>query len=82
MEVRENSSGAPGNMCEMCGVCRKPLLPHETALFRSGRGNLIQLHTRSGPVLVHWECASAFRTTSDLMRAVTGGMEHIDYLTE
>ena len=77
-----NPFNAGKQTLERCGICQKPLMPHETALFRSGKGNLIQVHTKKGLVLVHWECASPYRTTSELVRAVTGGAEDLDYLTE
>lgn len=63
-----------------CGICQKELLPHEVALFHSGKGNLVQLHTGDGIVLIHWACAEPYETTSELLQAVTGGRQNLDYL--
>ncbi len=63
-----------------CGICHKPFMTHEVALFHSGKGNLVQVHTDKGIVLIHWSCAQPYETTSELLQAVTGGRQNLDYL--
>jgi len=64
----------------VCPVCDERLLPHELALFHSGKGNLIQIHTRKGPVWVHPECAEKFETRNQLVQFVTEGADDHSWL--
>ena len=70
-----------GNEAAMkCPVCKETILPHETALFFSGKGNLVQMRVRESIVLIHSECADSFETRSDLLRFLTDGREDLSWL--
>ncbi len=64
----------------MCPVCKKTILPHEVALFFSGKGNLVQMRTGTEVVLIHQECANSFETRSDLLCFLTDGREDLSWL--
>ncbi|NOY23428.1 MAG: hypothetical protein GXO70_07950 [Acidobacteria bacterium] len=68
--------------CEavMCPVCKETILPHEVALFFSGKGNLVQMRIGVEVVLIHQECADSFETRSDLLRFLTDGKEDLSWL--
>jgi len=64
----------------ICPVCKKTILPHEVALFFSGKGNLVQMRVEEDVVLVHWECADSFETRSHLLRFLTNGKDDLSWL--
>ena len=70
---RENNS-------DKCAVCDEVILPHEKALFLSGRGNLVQIQWSGRTFLIHPECAQDFPTRSELFRYVTGGEADLSWL--
>ncbi|NOZ12354.1 MAG: hypothetical protein GXO69_01750 [Acidobacteria bacterium] len=63
-----------------CPVCKENIFPHETALFFSGRDNLVQMRLGDAVVLIHRECADSFETRSDLLRFLTNGKSDLSWL--
>ncbi len=63
-----------------CPVCGEKILPHEEALFFSGRGNLVQMWVGERVVLIHRECADSFETRSELLRFLTRGKADLSWL--
>ena len=63
-----------------CPLCKEVFLPHETALFYSGRCNLAKIYLSDGYVLVHHECAEQYPTTSELVKALTEGKEDFSHM--
>ena len=75
MEKKTVNSGA-----RVCPVCKEMILPHEVALFFSGKGNLVQMRVEKAVVLVHFECADSFETRSELLRFLTDGKSDLSWL--
>ncbi len=63
-----------------CPVCKEKIYPHETALFFSGKGNLIQMRVDEKLVLIHRECAESFGSGSELLRFLTNGANDLKWL--
>ncbi|PJB83061.1 MAG: hypothetical protein CO090_01765 [Acidobacteria bacterium CG_4_9_14_3_um_filter_49_7] len=64
----------------ICPVCRTVILPHEVALFFSGKGNLVQMRVEEDVVLIHEECADSFETRSKLLSFLTNGKDDLSWL--
>jgi hypothetical protein len=63
-----------------CPVCQEGILPHEVALFYSGKGNLVQMRVAERVILVHEECADSFDTRSQLLQFLTDGKHNLNWL--
>ncbi len=66
----------------VCPVCKERILPHEVALFFSGRDNLVKIYIKDDYILVHHECLKKYESVSELVKEITGGKTDLSYLEE
>jgi len=78
-EVSMSKSGINDQGRE-CPICKETILPHEIALFFSGRDNLVQLRVGNEIILLHRHCADSFETRSSLLRFLTNDKEDLSWL--
>jgi hypothetical protein len=67
---------------EICPVCKEKFLPHETALFFSGRCNLAKVYVDDTFYLVHHHCVEEFKTHGELVKRLSDGKKDNSYLEE
>jgi len=65
---------------DICPVCNEHFMPHEIALFFSGRCNLAQIYIDDISLLVHHHCVEKFKTHNNLIKFLSGGKKDNDYL--
>lgn len=65
---------------EICPICNEVFLPHETALFLSGRCNLTKVYIDNTFFLIHPECEETFETRGDLVKFLSKGKVDNSYL--
>lgn len=68
------------NFNDKCPICHEHFLPHETALFFSGRCNLAKIYVDDVSYLIHLHCVDTFKTHSDLIKFLSNGKKDNSFL--